>query len=62
MSGWAFMWTIAAAIYGGCKWLTFREARASRASFRLGYRALNLVFAYLPAVYALAAAHRQWLD
>jgi len=29
---------------------------------RLGYQALNLVFAYLPAVYALAAAHPQWLD
>jgi hypothetical protein len=28
---------------------------------RLGYHALNLVFAYLPIVYALAASQPRWL-
>jgi hypothetical protein len=28
---------------------------------RLGYRALNVVFAYLPVVYALAASQPTWL-
>jgi hypothetical protein len=28
---------------------------------RLGYRALNLVFAYLPVVYVLAASQPHWL-
>ena len=28
---------------------------------RLGYQALNVVFAYLPIVYALAAAQPRWL-
>jgi len=45
MSGWAFMWTTAAAIYGGCKWLTFREARASGASFAPG-RAFGYLVAW----------------
>lgn len=29
---------------------------------RLGYHALNVVFAVLPVVYILAAAHPRWLD
>jgi hypothetical protein len=28
---------------------------------RLGYHALNIVFAYLPIVYALAASRPDWL-
>jgi hypothetical protein len=28
---------------------------------RLGYHAINVVFAYLPLVYALAASHPRWL-
>lgn len=28
---------------------------------RLGYHALNIVFAYLPVVYVLAASHPHWL-
>jgi hypothetical protein len=30
-------------------------------SRRLGYHAINVVFAYLPFVYALAASHPHWL-
>jgi hypothetical protein len=30
-------------------------------SRRLGYHAINIVFAYLPIVYALAASQPQWL-
>jgi hypothetical protein len=30
-------------------------------SRRVGYRAINIVFAYLPVVYALAAAQPDWL-
>jgi hypothetical protein len=28
---------------------------------RIGYHALNIVFAYLPVVYGLAASHPRWL-
>lgn len=28
---------------------------------RVGYQAINVVFAYLPVVYGLAASHPQWL-
>jgi FtsH-binding integral membrane protein len=29
---------------------------------RIGYHAINIVFAYLPVVYALAASQPQWLE
>jgi len=29
---------------------------------RLGYHALNIVFVFLPVVYALAASHPRWLE
>jgi hypothetical protein len=31
-------------------------------SRRLGYHAINIVFAYLPIAYALAAAQPHWLQ
>jgi hypothetical protein len=41
LTGWGFMWAMAWAIYAGCKWLTYCEARASGAAITrartLGY-------------------------
>jgi hypothetical protein len=45
MPRWAFMWAMACALYAGCKWLTYREARArGAASDRL--RALGYLLAW----------------
>ena len=83
------MWAMACALYAGCKWLTYFQARArgvtadrlrtlgyllawpgmDPAAFlyltssyrRVGYHAINMVFAYLPIIYALAASQPHWL-
>ncbi len=45
MPRWGFMWTMAFALYAGCKWLTYREARIRNvASDRL--RALGYLLAW----------------
>lgn len=52
---WAFMWSMAFALYAGCKWLTYREARIHGvASSRL--RTLGYLFAW-PGMDAKAFLH-----
>lgn len=44
--GWQLMWTMAAALYAGCKWLTYRTAVANGASFTLR-RAAGFLFGWV---------------
>jgi hypothetical protein len=45
MPRWGFMWAMAFALYAGCKWLTYREARA-RGAASDRRRALGYLFAW----------------
>jgi hypothetical protein len=51
---WTLRWIAGTFVFDMRPYLTNRFRRA-------GYHALNLVFAYLPVVYALAAAQPRWL-
>jgi hypothetical protein len=55
----AAFWTLrlAAAV-----WVFDMEPYLTNGHRRFAYRALNLVFIYLPVVYALAAAQPRWLE
>jgi predicted DCC family thiol-disulfide oxidoreductase YuxK len=41
---WAFMWTMAAALFAGCKWLTYREARRTVSTTR--WRSVEYLLAW----------------
>jgi predicted DCC family thiol-disulfide oxidoreductase YuxK len=48
VAAWVFMWAMAFALYGGCKWLTYRETRAR--ALRCGLKlSLGRIIAYLLA-------------
>jgi predicted DCC family thiol-disulfide oxidoreductase YuxK len=51
LASWAFMWTMAAALYAGCKWLTYRDARGHGITARRTH-----VLAYLTAWPGMDAA------
>jgi hypothetical protein len=42
-------------------WVFDMEPYLTSAARRFGYRAINIVFVYLPLVYALAASQPRWL-
>jgi alginate O-acetyltransferase complex protein AlgI len=44
LPAWAFMWTMAAALFTGCKWLTYREARRTARTSR--WRSLEYLVAW----------------
>jgi hypothetical protein len=46
MARWEVMWATAVALYAGCKWLTYREARARRATAPGRLRALGYLLAW----------------
>jgi hypothetical protein len=55
----AAFWTLRLVV---ATWVFDMEPYLTSAARRVGYRALNLVFVYLPVVYALAAARPRWLE
>jgi hypothetical protein len=55
----ALFWTLRLVV---AMWVFDMEPYLTSRFRRVGYRAVNLVFVYLPVVYAVAAAKPQWLE
>jgi hypothetical protein len=55
----AVFWTLRLAV---ATWVFDMEPYLTNGARRIGYRVLNIAFAYLPVVYALAAVQPRWLE
>jgi len=55
----AVFWTLRLIV---ATWVFDMEPYLTNRFRRIGYRVINIVFAYLPVVYALAATQPRWLE
>ena len=55
----AVFWTLRLIV---ATWVFDMEPYLTSRFRRIGYRAINIVFAYVPVVYALAATQPRWLE
>jgi hypothetical protein len=55
----AVFWTLRLIV---ATWVFDMEPYLTNSFRRIGYHAINLVFVYLPVVYALAATRPRWLE